>query len=46
MVVVGHAETRPLVLNVTEIDRRGNRRVEISILQGKAKESAPIDVGQ
>lgn len=46
MVVVGHAETRPLVPNVTEADRRRNRRVEISILQGKAKESDPIDVGQ
>ena len=44
MMVVGRAETRPLVPNDTDEDRRRNRRVEISILQGKAKESAPIDV--
>ncbi len=44
MVVVGHAETRPLVPNDSEEARRRNRRVEISILQGKAKESAPIEV--
>ncbi|WP_394192764.1 flagellar motor protein MotB [Pseudoalteromonas atlantica] len=44
MVVVGHAETRPLVPNETDTDRRRNRRVEISIMQGKAKESDPIEV--
>jgi len=44
MMVVGRAETRPLVPNDTDEDRRRNRRVEISILQGKAKESKPIDV--
>ena len=44
MMVVGRAETRPLVPNETNEDRRRNRRVEISILQGKAKESDPIDV--
>jgi chemotaxis protein MotB len=44
MMVVGRAETRPLVPNDNDEDRRRNRRVEISILQGKAKESAPIDV--
>ncbi|NMM39953.1 flagellar motor protein MotB [Pseudoalteromonas arctica] len=43
MVVVGHAETRPLVPNDSDADRRRNRRVEISIMQGKAKESDPID---
>ncbi|MFC0120403.1 flagellar motor protein MotB [Pseudoalteromonas xiamenensis] len=46
MVVVGHADTRPLVPNVTDIDRKRNRRVEISILQGKPTESDPIKVGQ
>ncbi|CCQ09344.1 Flagellar motor rotation protein MotB [Pseudoalteromonas luteoviolacea B = ATCC 29581] len=46
MVVVGHADTRPLVPNVTDVDRRRNRRVEISILQGKPTESDPIKVGQ
>ena len=44
MVVVGHADTRPLVPNDSDADRRRNRRVEISILQGKAKESDPIEV--
>jgi len=44
MMVVGRADTRPLVPNDPNEDRRRNRRVEISILQGKAKESDPIDV--
>ncbi len=44
MMVVGRADTRPLVPNDSNEDRRRNRRVEISILQGKAKESDPIDV--
>ncbi|WP_127024178.1 flagellar motor protein MotB [Rheinheimera mangrovi] len=44
LVVVGHAETRPLVPNDTESNRRRNRRVEISIMQGKAKESDPISL--
>ena len=46
LVVVGHADTRPLVDNSTEQNRRRNRRVEISILQGKAKESDPIQLKQ
>ncbi|WP_105188112.1 MULTISPECIES: flagellar motor protein MotB [unclassified Pseudoalteromonas] len=46
MVVVGHADTRPLVPNETDEDRKRNRRVEISIMQGKAKESEPIEVVQ
>lgn len=44
LVVVGHADTRPMVPNENDVDRRRNRRVEISILQGKAKESEPIEV--
>ncbi|AOT09577.1 flagellar motor protein MotB [Pseudoalteromonas luteoviolacea] len=44
MVVVGHAGTRPLVPNANDVDRKRNRRVEISILQGKPKESDPIEV--
>ena len=44
IVVVGHADTRALVPNNTEANRRRNRRVEISIMQGKAKESAPIQL--
>ncbi len=46
LVVVGHADTRPMVDNDTEQNRKRNRRVEISILQGKAKESAPIQLQQ
>lgn len=46
LIVVGHADTRPLVPNNTVENRRRNRRVEISILQGKAKESDPIEVTQ
>lgn len=42
MVVVGHADTKPLVANDTEENRKRNRRVEISIMQGKAKETDPI----
>lgn len=44
LVVVGHAETKPLVANDTEQGRRRNRRVEIAIMQGKAKESEPISL--
>jgi chemotaxis protein MotB len=46
MVVIGHAETRPLVPNTDLDSRKRNRRVEISIMQGKAKESDPIQVGK
>ena len=42
--ITGHADTRPLVPNDTELNRKRNRRVEISIMQGKAKESDPIGV--
>lgn len=45
MVVVGHADTRPLIPNEDLESRRRNRRVEISIMQGKAMESNPIQVG-
>lgn len=44
MVVIGRADTRPLEPNVDDESRRRNRRVEISIMQGKAKESTPIDL--
>lgn len=44
LIVVGHADTRPLVPNNTVENRRRNRRVEISIMQGKAKESEPVEV--
>lgn len=42
LVVVGHADTRPLMPNNSELNRRRNRRVEISIMQGKPKLSDPI----
>jgi chemotaxis protein MotB len=44
LLVVGHADTRPLVPNTNALNRRRNRRVEISINQGKAKESEPINL--
>ncbi|MFC4654630.1 MULTISPECIES: flagellar motor protein MotB [Rheinheimera] len=44
LVVVGHADTRPLVPNDSPDNRKRNRRVEISIMQGKAKESEPISL--
>jgi len=46
VVVVGHADTRPLVENSTEQNRKRNRRVEISIMQGKAKETPAIQLKQ
>jgi len=46
LVAAGHADTRPLVPNTNNLNRRRNRRVEISINQGKAKESDPIQVIQ
>jgi chemotaxis protein MotB len=44
LLVVGHADTRPLVPNTNALNRRRNRRVEISINQGKAKVSEPISI--
>ncbi len=46
VVVVGHADTRPLVENSTEQNRKRNRRVEISIMQGKAKETPALQLKQ
>ncbi|UUO23231.1 flagellar motor protein MotB [Colwellia sp. M166] len=46
LLVVGHADTRPLVPNTNRFNRRRNRRVEIAINQGKAKETAPISISQ
>ncbi len=42
--VVGHADTRPIVPNTSVANRRKNRRVEISINQGKAAEKEPVEV--
>jgi chemotaxis protein MotB len=46
LIVAGHADTRPLVPNTNTLNRRRNRRVEIAINQGKAKESEPIQIIQ
>ena len=44
MVVIGYANSKPLTTNKTREERRRNRRVEITILQGKATESEQIGV--
>ncbi|MGO4999397.1 flagellar motor protein MotB [Oceanisphaera sp. W20_SRM_FM3] len=44
MVVMGMAGTRPLATNDTSDNRRRNRRVEITISQGKPKFTPPLDV--
>lgn len=44
LVVRGLADTDPLVKNDTPAHRAENRRVEISIMQGKAKESRQLQV--
>jgi chemotaxis protein MotB len=46
LLVVGHADTRPLVPNTNALNRRRNRRVEIAINQGKAKETEPVSIRQ
>lgn len=44
LIVAGHADARPLVPNTNALNRRRNRRVEIAINQGKAKETEPISL--
>jgi chemotaxis protein MotB len=44
LLVVGHADSRPLVPNSNALNRRRNRRVEIAINQGKAKVTEPISI--
>lgn len=44
LVVMGYSDTKPLVPNNSEENRKRNRRVEISVMQGKAAESDPMDV--
>ena len=44
MIVAGHADSRPLVPNTNALNRRKNRRVEISINQGKPKETEPYSI--
>ena len=44
MVVIGMAGTRPLEANDTTDNRRRNRRVEITLSQGKPKFTPPLDL--
>jgi chemotaxis protein MotB len=44
LVAAGHADTRALVPNTNALNRRRNRRVEIAINQGKAKETERIGI--
>ena len=46
ILVVGKADTEPLVPNTSLTNRRKNRRVEIAIMQGKAKLSEELQVAQ
>jgi chemotaxis protein MotB len=46
LIVQGMADTKPLAKNNTVENRRRNRRVEISIMQGKASESEEIGVDE
>jgi chemotaxis protein MotB len=46
LIVAGHADTRPIVPNTNALNRRRNRRVEIAINQGKAKETERISITQ
>ena len=44
LVTMGYADTKPIVPNNSASNRELNRRVDIAIMQGKAKESDPVDV--
>ena len=44
MKVIGMAYNNPLVPNTSAANRVKNRRVEITVIQGKAKETKPISV--
>ncbi len=44
LIVAGHADSKPLVPNTNALNRRRNRRVEISINQGKPKVTEPISI--
>ncbi|WP_409420778.1 flagellar motor protein MotB [Pseudaeromonas sp. ZJS20] len=45
LIVQGLADTQPRVPNNTVANRRQNRRVEITVAQGKPKYSQPIEAG-
>ncbi|TEW49849.1 flagellar motor protein MotB [Psychromonas sp. RZ5] len=42
MSIVGYADTKPLSDGKSDVERRRNRRVEISIMQGEAAESGEV----
>lgn len=44
LVTMGYADTKPIVPNNSAANRAQNRRVDIAIMQGKAKESDPVNV--
>ncbi|MGM0525152.1 MAG: flagellar motor protein MotB [Pseudomonadota bacterium] len=44
LVTMGFADTKPIAPNNSEENRAQNRRVDIAIMQGKAKESDPVNV--
>lgn len=44
LVVMGYANSKPLTTNKTRTERRRNRRVEITMMQGKAAESDPVEL--
>ncbi|WP_404400013.1 flagellar motor protein MotB [Idiomarina seosinensis] len=44
LVTMGYADTKPIVPNNSAANRAENRRVDIAIMQGKAKESDPVNV--
>ncbi|PYE33864.1 chemotaxis protein MotB [Idiomarina fontislapidosi] len=44
LVTMGYSDTKPIVPNNSASNRALNRRVDIAIMQGKAKESDPVDV--
>jgi chemotaxis protein MotB len=44
LVTMGYADTKPIVPNNSADNRAQNRRVDIAIMQGKAKESDPVNV--
>ena len=44
MMIVGRGSTQPLAENDNPQNRGRNRRVEITVMQGKAKEGNPINL--
>ncbi|MCK5819143.1 MAG: flagellar motor protein MotB [Psychromonas sp.] len=44
LIVMGYANSKPLTTNKTRTERSRNRRVEITMMQGKAKESEPVEL--